>query len=338
MLPLREIDRFARTVDETWRSPVADAVAAAWGRPPGAARWWRSSATHVVVLPASDDVPRAYLRFAPADVVPRESVETVARLTTALVEDGLAIAPLLPSADGDVVTVATDLGPVHATCVLAARGSELDLDELTDARARTWGGVVAAFHDATDRVAVLAPDVVHALPTLGARLAAAAETLAGLGDVEAAVAARTVGDRLAGRDDGPGTTTVVHGDLELDNLAWDGDAVTVFDLDEATRAPHAVDLAHALRDLVEAGRPRPGLRRLHEAVVTGYLARRPALEPELADLPLLHAALAAVSAGRVASVLAEGLDLPDDVLPDLRTRLAGLLAGHRRDLLAAVAP
>lgn len=46
MLLLSEIARLSDTVDADWRSPVADAVAAAWGFPPGAARYWRSSASH----------------------------------------------------------------------------------------------------------------------------------------------------------------------------------------------------------------------------------------------------------------------------------------------------
>jgi hypothetical protein len=65
VLPLSEIVTLAATLDDAGRSPRADAVAAAWGLPAGAARFWRSSATHVFA------VPGAYLRFVPAGWRPR---------------------------------------------------------------------------------------------------------------------------------------------------------------------------------------------------------------------------------------------------------------------------
>ena len=51
MMPLTEIDRLKQTVAGSWGSPVADKVAAQWGYPAGTAKWWRSSAFHVFVLP-----------------------------------------------------------------------------------------------------------------------------------------------------------------------------------------------------------------------------------------------------------------------------------------------
>ena len=66
MLPLSEIARVGSTVDASWRSPVADAVAAAWGIAPGGARWLRSSATHVFVVPPDADARGVlFVRFVP---------------------------------------------------------------------------------------------------------------------------------------------------------------------------------------------------------------------------------------------------------------------------------
>ncbi|HEX4702454.1 MAG TPA: hypothetical protein VH352_10040 [Pseudonocardiaceae bacterium] len=42
--------RLVRTLDDARRSPVADAVAAAWGYPAGTARHVRSSAGHVFTV------------------------------------------------------------------------------------------------------------------------------------------------------------------------------------------------------------------------------------------------------------------------------------------------
>jgi hypothetical protein len=80
MMRLDEIHRLLATVDEAGRSPVADVVAAAWGHPPGTARHWRSSASHVFVL------PRAYLRIVPDR--PYREVLAVAELMRTLVDRG----------------------------------------------------------------------------------------------------------------------------------------------------------------------------------------------------------------------------------------------------------
>ena len=80
MLPLREIARLDTTVDPDWTSPVSDAVADAWAIAPGVARWLRSSATHVFVVPPGQD-PRGvlYLRFVPASIRTVRDLEAPAR-------------------------------------------------------------------------------------------------------------------------------------------------------------------------------------------------------------------------------------------------------------------
>ena len=122
MLRLSEIRRLKESVDAEWRSEVADPVAATWGIAPGAARWWRSSATHVFVVPGS---PRRYLRFVPAESDAAVRLRRGAELAAAFPDvDGLVLARPLPSAAGDrVSTVETTLGPMTAVLVEEARGT-----------------------------------------------------------------------------------------------------------------------------------------------------------------------------------------------------------------------
>ncbi len=84
MMTLVEIDRLAQTVDESRCSPVADAVAARWGYPVGAARWRRSSASHVFALPDPSGRPQSYLRFVPATRRSGAEVAVVAQLMQSL--------------------------------------------------------------------------------------------------------------------------------------------------------------------------------------------------------------------------------------------------------------
>jgi Ser/Thr protein kinase RdoA (MazF antagonist) len=145
MLRLSEIRRLKESVDAEYRSPVADAVAGAWDIPPGAARWWRSSATHVFVVPGA---ARRYLRFVPADSDAAARLRRGAELAAAFPQvDGLVICRPVPDAAGETLaTRQTALGTMTAVLVEDAAGDTLDAATLTRERSRRWGASLARFH------------------------------------------------------------------------------------------------------------------------------------------------------------------------------------------------
>src|SRR5688572_8046117 len=100
MMPLTEIDRLKRTVTSTWESPVADQVALAWGYPAGTAKWWRSSASHVFVLP--DPRGKRYLRFVPDTYRSAGAVVPVADLMHRLAAGGAAVVSPVPTETGSL--------------------------------------------------------------------------------------------------------------------------------------------------------------------------------------------------------------------------------------------
>ncbi|WP_432488614.1 phosphotransferase enzyme family protein [Kineococcus sp. SYSU DK018] len=333
MLPLHEIDRLAVTVDEEWRSPAADAVAAAWGGEPGAARWWRSSASHVFVLPDPGGSGRSYLRFTPVAHASRQRVGAVADLVGRLHRDGVRVAAPVPSTTGTLVeTVPTPLGRMHATCVRAAPGEQLDVGELTPAQARAWGASLASLHAAA---AELDSTLAARLPTAGSVLEEARAALAD--DAPAAGAVRLVQEALERLPAGPAAVGIVHGDYELDNLCWEGCAATSYDFDEACVSWYAADLAHAASDLTSRGAPLPEHRERYDALLTGYLDVRPYAVEHLAHLPLHSRASAAVSLARLRGVLADDVPLQHEPLVRLRPELQRLADEHRAHLLDAPA-
>src|SRR5215831_11098445 len=110
MMRLAEIHRLSRGVDDAGRSPVADVVAAAWGFAPGTATHWRSSASHVFVVPHAP-TGRVYLRLIPAGHRQLGDVLAVAHLMRALGERGVAVAQPVPATSGALAeTVPTPLG------------------------------------------------------------------------------------------------------------------------------------------------------------------------------------------------------------------------------------
>lgn len=295
---LADIRALVDTVDGDRCSSVADTVAARWGYGPGVARFRRSSASHVFT------VPGGYLRFVPVD-----RPAFAASHLAALHERGLSVVRPIPGVSGALVeSVPTGLGDMRAMAVSAAPGEQIDVDELTPGRARAWGAALATLHRDGDTGVPL--------PGPFAELSDVATVFADDPGFVAAVA-RIVRrlDELPRDDFG-----AVHGDFELDNLAWVGDTATAFDFDEAARSWFLADVAKAASDL--DGHP------LFGDFVAGYRTIRPL--PDLSPLPLFGAAQAACFAVRVRRAL--GAVEPDE--PDwataLRAKLNRKIAEQRR--------
>ncbi|TYC66614.1 hypothetical protein EH183_42275 [Streptomyces sp. CB01881] len=107
MMELADISRLSRLVDAEWRCPAADVLAARWGHDEGAARWWRSSASHVFVIPGGSASGGArHLRFVPEWSRVFGRFEWIAAITDALHGRGLAVAAPAPSLRGRLVETA----------------------------------------------------------------------------------------------------------------------------------------------------------------------------------------------------------------------------------------
>ncbi len=322
MLPLSQIQALRATVTDDWCSAAADAVAERWAVPPGAARWWRSSASHVFVVPDGGTGEGArYLRFVPAHLPAAARLVAGAQVHTRLHDDGAPVARLVRSASGEVVErVRTGVGDVVAYAVRQAQGVEREVDDLDADAARTWGAALGELHrhggdpGPGDPVAELVEAFAPHVRTDDPELASAARTLS-----------------AAGAELPPGPRVVGHGDLELDNLRWDGDRITCFDLDEAAAVPAAADVASAVRDLVGTDPAAPEHPRLLDAFLDGY-RRSTGTDVDRRSLQVHGAALAA---GRL-SAAPDVLDVAGGPawLADLRTHLEDHYARQRALVVA----
>jgi Ser/Thr protein kinase RdoA (MazF antagonist) len=321
MMPLTEIDRLKQTVSDAWDSPIADRVAAQWGYPAGTARWWRSSASHVFVLP--DNGRRRYLRFVPGSHRGPESLAVVAELMARLSDGGSAVVrPVAAESGALTVTVTTGLGVMHAMVVEPAPGAEADVGTLTASQARHWGRALARLHrDAAG---------------LGAGLPASFGELADVGElftddaelVEATTRLTDVMGELPRRGDRWG---VVHGDFELDNMAWEEGGPIAYDFDEAALSWYAADVAFAVRDLTDhTGRPAAAHRARFDAFLDGYRGVRPFDDEDLGRLPLFAGLHAAASLVRITRGLGEPARQEPGWLSELRADLTDMAHAHRQ--------
>lgn len=294
MMRLADIRALVDTLDDDRHSAVADTVAARWGIAPGAARFRRSSASHVFT------VPDGFLRFVPADRPPFP----VAHMC-ALGNRGLSVVRPIPALSGALIeSVPTVLGHMRAMAVSVAPGAQIDVDQITPDRAAAWGAALATLHRDGDTGTPLPgpflelPDAATVFPD----------------DPAFVAATERIARQLDSLPRDAGVFGAVHGDFELDNLAWVGNTATAFDFDEAARSWFLADIASAVRDL--DGNP------LLDDFVAGYRTVRPL--PDLAQLPLFTAAQAACLAVRARLAL-EPVD-PDE--PTWASALRQKLVGH----------
>jgi Ser/Thr protein kinase RdoA (MazF antagonist) len=123
---------------------------------------------------------------------------------------------------------------------------------------------------------------------------------------------------------------IVHGDFELDNLAWDGDRATAFDFDEAACSWYAADVAYALRDLTGPdGLPAAEHRQRSDEFIAGYRSVRPLEAADLANLRLFAGAHAACSLVRIDTALDHPGDDEPEWMADLRAKLTAMARSHR---------
>jgi Ser/Thr protein kinase RdoA (MazF antagonist) len=328
MMRLSTMWRVDRTIDEAGRSPIAERLLAGWAHDPGTLRFHRSSAN---VLYRFERGGRPHLlRFADGEERSREAVASEVALLRWLLGEGVAVARPVPSEAGEeVATVDTGEGVFHAVVFEAAEGSHPDVEEMDEAGFHSWGAVVGRLH------AVLATcprEIAGRRPELRGRVervrAAAPDRFPAI---------RREADRLVAELDripaGPDTVGLVHLDLELDNLVWSEDGVTVIDFDDCARGPREADVAFALRDLFDAG-PALDDRRVG-AFLDGYGEHRRLGDEAVARLPLFSRLARLLNLGALTREVDLG-QAPDQAawLNGLVAHLTGLLAAYEASLVA----
>jgi Ser/Thr protein kinase RdoA (MazF antagonist) len=321
MMPLTEIHRLKQTVADSWDSPVADQVAAHWGCPAGTVKWWRSSASHVFVL--SGDGGRRFLRFVPDAYRGPDSVAAVAELMARLSRSGSAVVrPVTAESGALTVTVPTGIGAMHAMMVEAAPGDEVDIAGLTEPMARCWGRALARLHgDATGLSAGLGESFGE-LPGMAGLFA---------GDTALVEATLTLAGWMGRLPRDRNRWGVVHGDFELDNMAWVGHRPVAYDFDEAAVSWFAADIAYAVRDLAgPTGHAADEHRARFDAFIAGYRSLRPLDDQDLGRLPLFAGLQAAACIVRITRALGHPGRGEPGWLAELRGKLAEKARAHRQ--------
>lgn len=289
----------------------------------------RSSANHLFRF-LYEGHPR-FLRLAHEAERRRSFIEAELAFVQHVAGMGLAVARPLQSANGRLIENVPGKGQRYWAVVFEGlHGSQLELDQLDEAKYRAWGRALALVHCASQTF-----PAHPARPDWRNEMRAVLRTLPADETALARILASGVEwlDTLAFPDRDYG---LIHGDFELDNLIWNGEQVQALDFDDATYAWYAVDFAAALEDVVLASdMSRAQREQRFMWFAEGYAVLRPLPDGVLEATSRLLTLVLARKAARVLRAYATTCD--DDTCPawlaTMRTRHQQWLAAKRAALI-----
>jgi Ser/Thr protein kinase RdoA (MazF antagonist) len=248
MLPIPELVRVARLLDDRWHCRLAERAAARWGA--ADAMFVRSSACHVFVAEQPSDGSRIVLRMRPESASAQTILHRSAMAAEQLSGAGAPVVAAVRSRAGQLVET---VDGYCVTAVALADGEVRDEDTANRSTAADWGTALAELH-----LRGAAVDLTH-LPDMVELCAPQDSTRAQSQPMDRRL--RGVADEVAAdlavlpRD--PAVCGLLHGDPELDNVVFTANGPVLVDLDDVRSGWHAADVGFALRSWAPPAAP-PG--------------------------------------------------------------------------------
>lgn len=279
MMKLTLMKRFFDTVDDEWRSPIAEEIAERWLEGEGTVRILRASANFMSVIRSGER--RYFLRFNHSSERTPEYIKEELNYIRHLIGKGIKANRPIASRSGRLVeSVSTEMGVFHAVLFEAMPGRHMEFEELDLKGLWSWGKAMGEVHAASIGY------VGHMVPSWRDNIAFTRRILP---ESEATVLGEldSVEEKLRTLPVSEDNFGVIHYDFELDNLLWDGDAVNVIDFDDFARYWYVADFACALQDLFKdtGGRVDEGDDRFI-AFLEGYRSVKPVSDYEISHIPL----------------------------------------------------
>ena len=279
MMKLSLMQAVVDTLNDTYASPIADTIVAAWAHDHESVRYFRASANFVFMFKHAEQP--YILRFTHASERSAATIQAELAFLQHLAACGVPVARPIHSLSGRMVeSIATPLGVFHAAVFERLLGWQFDIDELTPAQFTRWGSALGTLHQAA------AGYVGTGRPTIHDHLRLVAEQLPDHED--AARHMLTLLERqVTELPSGEQTFGLIHYDFELDNLLWNDQRVGIVDFDDCAGYWFAADIAFALRDLFDDQAARIDIADARlQAFVAGYRELRSLTEDDLRQLPL----------------------------------------------------
>jgi Ser/Thr protein kinase RdoA (MazF antagonist) len=246
LMKLSTMKKVVDTVDDEWRSPLAEDILERWGYDQGTVYYFRSSANFIFVF--KKEGRRYFLRFNDFCERDLETIEAEMDILNYLRNKTLHIAlPVKSLNDRYVEVVDTRIGTFYAVVFEGLEGIQYEFEELDDQYFSNWGRTLGQLHhtlkDIPEHYRHNRPSWKDHLTFVG-KIVPEQETSA---KKELQHVIRWAEDLAVTQE----TFGLIHYDFELDNLCWKDERVGMLDFDDCSSSWYVADIGYALRDLFE---------------------------------------------------------------------------------------
>ena len=311
------------TLTETYESPIADHIMAAWTRDHGPVQYFRASANFIFTA-LWQNTP-VMLRFMHADNRRIEEITAeIAYLQHLATHDIHVALPILSLSGTYVEAIDTVLGLMYAVLFHRLEGQHYEIDTLSQEHFMRWGYALGTVHKATKTY-----QHVHR-PTVDDQLAAVLHYLPT--QEHAAIRfVKHIQHHISVLPRNDETFGLIHYDFELDNILWNNNTIGIIDFDDCTYSWFSADIAFALRDIFDERAEHIDMDDARfQAFIHGYRQVTTLSDAMLQQLPRLIQLHNAVSFMKVLQALEEPPREPQPAwVGTLQTKLARKAQSYR---------
>lgn len=246
MMRLSTMKKVVETVDDKWRSPLAEKILERWGYDKGSVYYFRASANFLFIFKKQGK--SYFLRFSDSSEKDLSSLKSEIEILEYLREQPITVAlPVKSLNDEYIEIVETEVGTFYAVVFVALPGKQFEIEELVQEQFFKWGSTLGALHKIfkgmTEEYRLYRKSWSEQLTEVK-KLLPNDETAA-LVELEKII---NWSNGLIVSDENFG---LIHFDFELDNQRWENENVGILDFDDCINHWYVADIAFALRDLLK---------------------------------------------------------------------------------------
>lgn len=244
MMKLSTMKKVVDTVNQEWRSPIAEKILENWGYDEGTVCYFRASANFVFIFKKKEKT--YFLRFTDSVEKNLSLLEAEMEILEYLRDQPIRSAQPVKSLNQRIIEVVeTEIGTYYAVVFEALPGKQFEIEELQLDQFFQWGRALGKLHfifkDIPEKYRSNRESWKDQLISIQEFLPE--QEIAAMREWNVILA------RLETLKQSDGNFGLIHYDLELDNQRWDDQIVGIMDFDDCINHWFVADIAFALRDL-----------------------------------------------------------------------------------------
>ncbi|MBT2680138.1 phosphotransferase [Bacillus sp. ISL-35] len=323
MMKLTTMQKVVETVNDEWKSTLAEEILEMWGHDPGSVYYFRASSNFLFVFKKAGK--RYFLRFSDAEEKAYSHIESEMKILDYLRKQSIRVALPVKSLNGNFIErVETNSGMYYAVVFDALPGKPLEIEDLEEADFLNWGNHLGKLH----RIFKQMPSEYRDGRQSWQNQLSTAHKKLPTQEKAALMELSTINQWAKGLPVTNDHFGLIHYDFELDNLSWMDEELGMLDFDDSMNHWFVADIAFALRDILKTSDDleNPFVK----AFITGYQSETTLDRQLVHEIPMfirMHNIITFVKLLQIAEV-PDGFTLTEGLL-NLKAKLENYIQMYR---------